>query len=158
MTGHLLADEIYNTNSSSPTIRYSDLQGGLPGGTMIDGGGNIDADPLFVDGDGPDNTAGTGDDNLRLLGGSPCVDDADTTALPVGVFTDLDGNPRGLDYPLRVNTGIGVDTMSLAGTVFADMGAFEFQGDCILPGDINCDGIVNLLDQALLALHWLETN
>ena len=23
---------------------------------------------------------------------------------------------------------------------------------------INCDGIVNLLDQALLALHWLETN
>jgi len=29
---------------------------------------------------------------------------------------------------------------------------------CSLPGDINCDGIVNLLDQALLALHWLETN
>ena len=25
-------------------------------------------------------------------------------------------------------------------------------------GDINCDGIVNLLDQALLAEHWLETN
>ena len=29
--------------------------------------------------------------------------------------------------------------------------------DCSLPGYINCDGIVNLLDQALLALHWLET-
>jgi len=29
--------------------------------------------------------------------------------------------------------------------------------DCILSGDINCDGIVNLIDQALLALHWLET-
>ena len=30
--------------------------------------------------------------------------------------------------------------------------------DCILPGDHNCDGIVNLLDLSLLALHWMETN
>jgi len=29
---------------------------------------------------------------------------------------------------------------------------------CSLPGDHNCDGIVNLLDLSLLALHWLETN
>ena len=150
-------DEIDNSGGSTPTVRFSDLQGGLPANT-IDGGGNIAVDPLFVDADGSDNMAGTEDDNLRLLGGSPCIDAADTTALPVGVFTDLDGNPRGLDYPLRVNTGIGVDTMSLAGTVYADMGAYEFQADCGIPGDINCDGIVNLLDQALLALHWLETN
>jgi hypothetical protein len=43
------------------------------------------------------------------------------------------------------------------------MGAYEFGFStalCIsqLEGDINCDGIVNLLDLSLLALHWLETN
>jgi hypothetical protein len=36
------------------------------------------------------------------------------------------------------------------------MGAYEFQCSA-LPGDINCNGIVNLLDLSLLAQHWLET-
>jgi hypothetical protein len=38
-----------------------------------------------------------------------------------------------------------------------DDGTPDACDDCTLPGDINCDGIVNLLDQALLALHCLET-
>ena len=82
----------------------------------VDGGGNINADPLFVDDDGADNITGTLDDDLRLLPGSPCID--------------------------------------------AAMGPYEFQVSLCsaLPGDINCDGIVNLLDLSLLALHWLETN
>ena len=41
-----------------------------------------------------------------------------------------------------------------------DLGAYEFQPVDLcknaIEDDINCDGIVNLLDQALLALHWLE--
>jgi len=40
---------------------------------LYDGGGNIDTDPLFVDTDGPDNIAGTIDDDLSLQSGSPCI-------------------------------------------------------------------------------------
>jgi hypothetical protein len=105
------------------------VQGGQPGGT-IDGGGNIAVDPLFVDADGPDNTIATEDDNLRLSGGSPCID--------AGSFY--------LNY-----------SFDLGGPEVVDMGAYEFKVPPCLPGDINCDGIVNLLDLSLLALHWLET-
>jgi parallel beta-helix repeat protein/predicted outer membrane repeat protein len=79
--------QIYNS-SSTPTVTYSDIQGGYPGT------GNISADPLFVDADGPDDIAGTLDDNLRLHVGSPAIDAGDNTAVPAGVTTDLDGNPR----------------------------------------------------------------
>jgi len=150
-------DEIYNSISSTLTISFSDLQSGLPANT-VDGGGNIDVDPLFVDTDGPDNTAGTGDDNLRLSGGSPCIDAGDTCVPSlVTVATDLDGNLRGVDDPATPNTGVTVVGVTV------DMGAYEFGSSpvlCIsqLEGDINCDGIVNLHDLKLLALHWLETN
>ena len=102
--------------------------------------------------DGPDNTAGTDDDNLRLLDGSPSIDSGFFLSSPV----DLDGNIRPVDDPTTVDTGVGFPEV-------VDMGAYEFGSSpvlCIsqLEGDINCDGIVNLLDQALLALHWLETN
>ncbi|MFC1783026.1 choice-of-anchor Q domain-containing protein, partial [Planctomycetota bacterium] len=78
--------QIYNYVNSTVTVTNSDVQGGCPGA------GNIDADPLFVDADGPDNTIGTNDDNLRLLPGSPCIDMGDYSVVTVG--TDLDGNPR----------------------------------------------------------------
>ena len=140
--------EIFN-NNSTPTVSFSDVQGGLPANT-VDGGGNIDADPLFVDADGPDNTAGTEDDNLRLSGGSPCIDGG--SFFDFNNLFDLGANDRYVDDLTTINTGSGVLT-------FLDMGAYEFQVPTCsaLPGDINCDGIVNLLDQALLALHWLET-
>ena len=82
--------EIY-LRGSSFTVTYSDVQGGWPGV------GNIDADPLFVDADGADNVIGTGDDNLRLFHGSPCIDAGDNSAiLPrlAPVVSDLYGNPR----------------------------------------------------------------
>ena len=80
----------------TPTVSFSDVQGGLPAGTT-DGGDNIDADPLFV------NAVGG---NLRLQDGSPCIDVGDNSAgnLPA---SDADGNPR-----IRNGT--------------VDMGAFEF--------------------------------
>ena len=39
------------------------------------------------------------------------------------------------------------------------MGAYEFQvPPCSgIPGDINCDGIVNLLDWAIFSANWLES-
>ncbi len=114
-----------SNDSSTPVVSYSDVQGGLPAGT-IDGGGNIDADPLFV-------APGIGD--LRLMPGSPCIDAADNTAVPKGIDTDLDGNPRFVDDPDTDDTGFGDPPI-------VDMGAYEFQAmDC--PWDVNGDGVVD---------------
>ncbi len=102
------------------TVTYSDVQGGFPGV------GNIDADPLFFDADGPDNIPGTPDDNLRLLGGSPCIDAADNTAVPAGVTTDLDGFGRFVDDPATSDTG----NPGPPGPI-VDMGPYEYsRGDC----------------------------
>jgi len=79
-----------------------------------DGGGNIDENPLFVDAIGMDNIAGTMDDDLRLQTGSPAIDAGDNSLVPLGVTTDLDGNPRIVD-------GDGDTTETV------DMGAYEFQ-------------------------------
>jgi parallel beta-helix repeat protein len=67
--------EIHNSGST-PIVSYSDIAGGYPGI------GNIDEDPLFAD---PD---------LRLSAGSQCIDVGKNTAVPDGVTTDLDANPR----------------------------------------------------------------
>ena len=100
--------------SGSATVNFSDVQGGWAGT------GNIDADPRFGDADGPDNVFGTADDNLRLWFGSPCIDDGNNNAVPVGVVTDLDGNPRFVDDPCTVDTGNGTPPI-------VDMGAYEYQ-------------------------------
>jgi hypothetical protein len=75
-------------SSSTPDVTYSNIQGGYSGTT------NINADPFFVDADGPDNIVGTLDDNLRLQSGSPSIDTGNNAAVPTGVTTDLEGKPR----------------------------------------------------------------
>lgn len=72
------------------------------------GEGNTRKEPLFVDADGPDNIAGTPDDDLRLVDGSPGIDAGSAAAVPTGLTTDLQGSPR------------------IAGAA-VDMGAFEFE-------------------------------
>ncbi len=59
------------------------------------------------------------------------------------------------DDPDTIDTGMGYAPI-------LDMGAYEFGiSECScdngLAGDLNCDGIVNSLDMALMAAHWLET-
>ena len=71
--------------SSAFSITYSDIQGGF------EGTGNINADPMFVDPDGPDSVVGTEDDDLHLTTGSPCIDTGTASGAPA---TDLEGNPR----------------------------------------------------------------
>jgi len=116
-------EEIYNYDpNSAPTVTYSDVQGGT--GEPWFGAGCLDADPLLADADGLDDTFGTEDDNLRLAGGSPCIDAGVNAAVPPGLTTDLDGKPR-ISH----------------GTV--DMGAYERQdedGDGVIDGSDVCPG------------------
>ncbi|MGB9740128.1 choice-of-anchor Q domain-containing protein, partial [Chloroflexus sp.] len=88
---------IYNDSTSVISVTYSLVEGGWSGE------GNINADPLFVD-------AASG--NLRLQAGSPAIDAGNDAAVPPGITTDLDGNPR-FDY-------------------IVDMGAYEYQDN--VPG------------------------
>jgi hypothetical protein len=106
---------IYNSGSSTPIIETSDIQGcGGSGGSWtstcgIDTGGNIDAIPLFWD---------SASGNLHLLPGSPCIDAGDNNAVPAGVTTDLDGNPRFVDVAASPDTGLGTPPI-------VDIGAYE---------------------------------
>ncbi|MGC8784991.1 MAG: choice-of-anchor Q domain-containing protein, partial [Armatimonadota bacterium] len=86
---HNSAGNIRN-DKGTPSIAYSNIGGCGSSSSWnsscgTNGGGNIDADPRFV------NLAGG---NLRLQPGSPCIDAGDNAALPPGITTDLDGNPR----------------------------------------------------------------
>ena len=109
-------------------VNYSNIQG-LSG--LLQGTGNIDADPRFLDVDGSDNTLGTVDDNVRLDQRSPCVDAGDNAAVPPdetdldgdgdtieSIPMDIDGAPRFQDVPLTPDTGSGTSPM-------VDMGAYE---------------------------------
>ncbi|HHY55949.1 MAG TPA: hypothetical protein GYA08_10985, partial [Chloroflexi bacterium] len=101
-------------------ISYSDIQGCGGSGSWnaacgTNGGGNIDADPRFV------NPAGG---NLRLQLDSPAIDAGNNAAVPVGIVTDRDGNPRFVDIPSVPDTGNGTPPI-------VDMGAYEAQPDPI---------------------------
>lgn len=135
-------------------IKFCNIQGsnGSGGswnaGLGFDAGNNIDADPQFIDADGPDDIAGTEDDDLRIPSGSPCVDAGDNTAPGLaGLIVDLMGRPRFVDDPATPDTGTGTPPM-------VDLGAHECQIPTP-PGDMNCDGVVDFDDvtpfvQALL--------
>jgi len=109
-------DEMYN-DGAKIEIANSLVQGGLSGpdsgitnvngGSVNDKGHNRDLDPRFINSVDPAE-APTTDGDWRLGPGSPAIDAGDNSAVPDGLTTDLDGNPR------------------LQGGV-VDMGAYEFQ-------------------------------
>ncbi len=99
-------------------VDYSCIQG-LTG--SLGGVGNIAENPLFVD---------PSDDDYRLSPDSPVIDAADNTAVPEGVVTDLDGNPRFVDDPNTRDTGNGDPPI-------VDMGAYEFQGTGIIEASLD---------------------
>jgi predicted outer membrane repeat protein len=78
--------------SGNATVSHSNVEGGWPGEN------NIKVKPMFIDADGTDNIAGTQDDNLRLLVDSPCLNTGDNSNVPSTLTSDLDGNPRIVDY------------------------------------------------------------
>jgi hypothetical protein len=135
-------DEIYN-NSTSPTVSYSDVEGGT--GQSWFGIGCIDADPCFADAIGGD---------LRLGPISLCIDAGDNDSVPADT-ADLDGDgntvepiPFDLDGQPRFVDGDCNDT------AIVDMGAYEF--DWVHIGDFagGCD--VDFADFAVFALAWLS--
>lgn len=85
-------------DTASVTVHHCDVQGGFGAvaqtgsGPLLWGGGNLDADPLFVDADGPDNDPLTllGND-WRLAPGSPCIDAGDN-AVVTRDFLDVDSD------------------------------------------------------------------
>ena len=103
------SSSISNT-TSSPSISYSNVQGGYAGT------GNINADPSFFnisDPDGADNIYGTADDGLYpdFCPGTS-VNVGNNAAIPSGITTDFSGNTR-------------------TKQVTVDMGAYEHQSDDI---------------------------
>jgi hypothetical protein len=93
--------------SDAALVTYSDIQGD----SVYAGVGNINADPDFV-------AAVSGD--LHLGETSPAIDAGNNDAVPAGINTDLDGNPRFVDFPGVLTTGHGSPP-------FVDMGAYEAQ-------------------------------
>jgi hypothetical protein len=143
------------------TVAYSDVAGGYeaasvePGATLIWGPGNIDSDPLFLDPD--DDPSAWEENDLRLFGLSPCIDAADTTAVPLDLLDldgdgdtsertplDLGGEPRFVDDLRTPNRGVA-DPPDYPEVV--DMGAFELQF-CF--ADLDGDRRVGLSDLATL--------
>ncbi len=101
-----------------PTISYSLIANSGGSGMSwpmelgMDGGNNIDTDPVFVEDVDP-ATAPSVDGNLRLTCGSTAIDAGNNAAI-MGFMTDLDGNDRIFND-------------------IVDMGAFELQDECIPP-------------------------
>ena len=104
-------------SATPPKVSYCDVMG-LTG--ALGGAGNVAVEPLFSDANGPDDIAGTPDDDFTLRMGSPVVDAGDNGSIPAGVETDLAGAPRRMDDPCRVDSGAG-------SAPIVDMGALEFQ-------------------------------
>jgi predicted outer membrane repeat protein len=79
--------QIDNNWASSPTVTYSDIEGGY------EGEGNIEADPLFEKDQPP------GKPDFHLKAGSPAIDAGTADGAP---DTDLDGNsrPNGQGYDM----------------------------------------------------------
>ena len=130
------------------TVSYCDVEGGQvaiynSASSINWGAGNIDADPVFADANGPDDMAGTADDDLRVLYNSVCIDAGDNSAVPVGTTSDLDGHARFADG----------DCNSAA---VADFGAYEF--DFVYLGDFDNECDVDFYDFAILAAAWLTAD
>ncbi len=118
-------------NNKAYYTHYNNIQDG----EII--GGNIDADPRFIN---PAN------DDFHLSPGSPCIDAADNEALPPHLMYDLDGNARFIDDPDTEDTGNGTPPI-------VDIGAYEFQVN-VCPADLTGDDQVNIDDIFAILGLW----
>lgn len=108
---------------ASARLFSSIVEGGLPPNTE-NGGGNLDADPRFVDADGPDDVPGTLDDNVRLMAASPAIDAGNNQGQYFDLF-DLDGDGD-TGEPLPVDLDGNARVHDAGSGAIIDMGAYEF--------------------------------
>ncbi|MEL7239549.1 MAG: right-handed parallel beta-helix repeat-containing protein, partial [Planctomycetota bacterium] len=101
------------------------------------------ADPMFVDANGGDDIFGTGDDNVRLMPGSPAIDAGNNLYVGPLVLGDIYNQPRFADDTGTPDTGVDGGLPPIV-----DIGAAEFQGTT--PGacvaDTNGDGLLTPTD------------
>lgn len=83
-TGQGTSAQLLDHNANMGTVNYSDIEGGW----TVNGSGNINSDPSFV------NAA---NDNYRLGENSPAKNVGDNNSIPSGITTDLDQANRILD-------------------------------------------------------------
>ena len=126
-----------------PAMNYCDIQdGGFPGIS------NIDADPLWTDPGFWDGDLWVeGEADYHLLPGSPVIDAADNSAVPKGIETDHDGDPRFVDDPDTTDTGNGTPPI-------VDIGAHELQVVSTCPWDLDGSGDVGINDFLDLLAQW----
>ena len=92
----------------------------------IDGGNNIENNPLFQNFNGND---------FRLTATSPAKDNGDAALLPSGISLDLAGNPR------VIGTEIDMGALEFSGPVVCNVGAPCDDGDACTAGEVyqsNC--------------------
>lgn len=135
--------EIYN-ELSVPIFHHCNIAGSGGSGswkTQIgsDQGGNIDADPLFVD-------AGSATvDHFQLSEGSPCIDAGENRWVPPTMNTDAAGRFRFVDDALT--TDIGSEPWPVI-----DIGAFEYACPC----NLDLSAGITLADFTLFSQNWME--
>ncbi|MEL7834626.1 cadherin domain-containing protein [Fodinibius sp. Rm-B-1B1-1] len=133
-------NNIYNMTMATATISHSLIEGS--GGSSnwnsdlgTDGGGNIDANPQFVNTSNPGGVDGmwfTDDDGFSLQASSPAINAGDNDAIPSGINTDIAGNTR-----IRGNT---VDMGVYESTVASNPPVFTSSSSATV--DENFTGIV----------------
>ena len=150
-------------HGSTDGIHHSCIQGwlGFYGGTTGD-------DPQFVDADGPDNTPGTSDDNLRLTGTSPCINTG-ANYVPGLPSKDIKGDNRiqncGVDMGAYespyaptswddCNTNSQDDDCDVLYGYSLDCNSNDVPDECesLELGDFNSDGYMSLADYTSFVL------
>jgi len=119
--------------------------------------GSIAVDPGFVQSYQVSPTFGwlTALGDIHLAAGSPCIDAGNNAAVPMGVTTDIDGNPRFVDDASTPDCPTMPGTCGTAPVV--DMGAHEF-GIIPVIGDVNCDGVLDINDAITLSSVLIGTD
>ncbi len=145
--------------ASSAVVEFTCIQGAR---ALLGGTGNTGSDPFLVDPDGPDDLAGTEDDDVRVSPGSPCADAGFNNAVPPDAL-DLDGDGARSEFvPLDLG-GVprfvddSAPDSGCGAVALVDMGAHELQGGSAiqpLRGDLTGDARIGLADLLVLLDAW----